>query len=84
MPEALKIEFSCNPNPTQAKHGETLRRKKELICQKISEDDLLFLCKMYYEDYIAFDLTLPNECRSLFASKEDVSIARVEGKQLHC
>jgi len=63
--------FKVVHGPEQAKHAETLRGKKELICRKISQDDLLFLCKMYYEDYIAFDLTPPNECRSLFASKEE-------------
>lgn len=54
--------------PLQTKYAEILRGTKPLI-RKVSEDDLLFLCKMYYEDYVAFDLTPPDGCRSLFLSK---------------
>lgn len=53
--------------PEQTKFAEILRGKKAFI-RAVSEDDLLFLCKMYYEDYIAFDLIPPNNCRSLFSN----------------
>merc|ERR1712127_279652 len=53
--------------PEQTKYAEILRGKKALI-RKVSEDDLLFLCKLYYEDYIAFDLAPPDGCRSLFSA----------------